>query len=593
MSKIDKATFAQTTRFTVELLKRGDTTGFVGVAILMAVSALMEIALLIFIVGYVGLLSSQSSVESPVIEKIRDFFPTTNDFSVHLYVGIILIGLFVLSSMFRTVTLYLQSDLVQRQRHSLSSKLLSQIIYEDYEESIKRHSGATTAKIIGEIDEFLRVCVTPLLNLISSLLIILCVLSYLLTTQFKVTVVIILSLLFLYVAIYRLLKKMIIKTGNVRHTENMKRFQIASELIGGSKAIKINGGGKIYLNRFINSSLLMSQALTVGTVLGNAPRYWLEAFGFITVLTIVMIIYWYSGHAGLLEYSSVITAFLFAAYRLLPSFQTCFLCASSITFAAPAIKTLLQEFVSFEATVFSIENDEQIKKFDQIEKRIGGWSEIRFENVSYIYPRTSKFILRNINFSIEKGDKILLSGPSGSGKSTLLDVFLMLLSPTSGNITLDGEKSLSPSDWHKEISYVPQNIFILDDSLEANIAFGEEEEYYDLEKIKKCINICQLSDFHEEFLLNSDANLGENGMLLSGGQRQRVGIARALYRQTSILVLDEATSGIDLETENKLFEAIFESFPSLTVINVSHRENNSLFFNRFLSLNEGVFKYEQ
>ena len=213
--------------------------------------------------------------------------------------------------------------------------------------------------------------------------------------------------------------------------------------------------------------------------------------------------------------------------------------------------------------------------------------EISFDQVTYKYPNEKKEALKLVDLKISKGEKVGIIGKTGSGKSTLVDLIMGLLTPVSGAIKVDSQVLTRDFQkrWHKQIAHVPQSIYLSDDTLAANIAFGLSSINY--KKLDEVIKIAQL----EEVVLNLpngfDTLIGERGIRLSGGQKQRIGIARALYRDAQVIVLDEATSALDNITEQKLMNAIDQLSASVTVIMIAHRISSLQHCEKIIKVSSG------
>ena len=260
----------------------------------------------------------------------------------------------------------------------------------------------------------------------------------------------------------------------------------------------------------------------------------------------------------------MISLFAFSAFRLIPSTNKVFNSIQHIRFCLPSV-LIIKDSLNLKIEKIITNNNKDVLLNDSIE----------IKNISFSYnPGFVKPSLKNVSFTIKKNSSIGIIGESGSGKSTLIDLLLGLLVPTNGTILVDG-KDLNESDfslrsWQKNIGYVPQNIYLTDDSIRNNIAFGLSPSEIDEEKVLKVVKECQLEEFVDSLNDRLNTLVGERGARLSGGQRQRIGIARALYSNPSILVFDEATSSLDLETERSIISLI-ENMRNRTVIIVAHR----------------------
>ena len=292
--------------------------------------------------------------------------------------------------------------------------------------------------------------------------------------------------------------------------------------------------------------------------------------------------------AGLyLNYSSVelvtvLSVWAVAAIRLLPSYNRISSNLQNIVSSKSALDELTKDFINFK--------NEKNKKDNLIEKEsnLSTFKNIYFKNISFSYLGAEKKIIKDVNFKIKIGSKIAIIGASGSGKTTLLDLVLGLIKPQNGEILID-EKNIENhlKGWQKNIGYVPQKIYLTDDTIKKNIAFGVPESEINVMKIERAIRLAQLNNFINSLNRGIDTIVGEDGIKISGGQRQRIGIARALYRDPLVLVLDEATNALDEETENTLLTDLIKSNNDRTIIMVSHRQSALKDFNSILSVKNG------
>jgi ABC-type multidrug transport system fused ATPase/permease subunit len=259
----------------------------------------------------------------------------------------------------------------------------------------------------------------------------------------------------------------------------------------------------------------------------------------------------------------IITLYIFAGYRLMPSAQQLYSLYSTLKFSKPSIFALHDDFKSLKK--ISIVNKQNILTFHK---------EIFLKNISYNYPNSSKLVLKNIDLKINVGERVGLIGPTGSGKTTLINIILGLLQPQKGTLQVDGkiiDKNYIKS-WLNLISYVPQNIYLLDDTIVNNIALGKDPANIDKNILNKVTKIACLDNFVNNDLPNKfQTIIGENGIRLSGGQRQRIAIARALYLKPKVLILDEATSALDNQIESMVMESINNLSKELTIIMIAHR----------------------
>lgn len=310
----------------------------------------------------------------------------------------------------------------------------------------------------------------------------------------------------------------------------------------------------------------------------NAPRFFIEAFvvsigmGALMILTL-------SGK-NMSSIFMLLSLFTVSLIRLLPSM-------SRIQYNITAIKQFEASFKSISNDLSAIEWEDKSPKTDTLYFK----SKIEIKNISFSYSANSPLIFDKFSLEIPYKGSVAFVGPTGCGKTTLVDIILGLLKPNSGEILVDGVNiEMNLPTWQKKIGYVPQFIFLLDDSIRANVAFGRAASKIDDARVKECLKTAQILDFVESLPQGINSLIGENGIRLSGGQRQRIGIARALYHNPEVLVLDEATSSLDNDTEKAFIDALKTLHGKLTIIIVAHRMTTVQNCDRIIKLNKKDFE---
>ena len=343
---------------------------------------------------------------------------------------------------------------------------------------------------------------------------------------------------------------------------------------GGIRDIKILNKEKYFIDKFSFHDSLSAKATFLHNFLATLPKLIIEWLLILTIVFFIGIVAFNDDN-----YSYLITTlgiFLAAAFRLMPSVTRLLNAFQGINFYRNVVKTLKNEILSYDKKNFSIKKSKEDLSFNKI---------IKINNLSFRYPDKEKNILTNINFEINKKEKIGIMGESGSGKTTLINMILGLLQPNTGNIEVDGKEiNLNLPKWHSYIGYVPQSTYLIDGSIKNNIAFGENDEIIKKENIYNSIKNAGLEKFVKGLKNGIDTNTGELGEKISGGERQRLGIARSLYRNPSLLILDEFTSSLDNENEQMILNEIFEKISNITIVLVSHRETTLRKCSRILHL---------
>lgn len=333
---------------------------------------------------------------------------------------------------------------------------------------------------------------------------------------------------------------------------------------GGIKETKIMDREEFFLDKFDYNYRNFARCEKRYSFLQVAPRPVMEAVS-ITALLSVVIFKLLRGTSSN-YFVTTLSVFAVAAFRLLPSINRITNYMSIILFNKPAVDAVYHDLKEIE------EIEKACKKKDENIVPLSLKAEIRIKNLDFKYPDADKYVLENINFSIRRNQSTAFIGPSGAGKTTLADIILGALEPVRGGVYVDGvDIHENMVAWHKNIGYIPQTIFLMDDTIRNNIAFGIRENEVDEEKLWKALEKAQLKEFVQSLDKGLETEIGEGGVRLSGGQRQRIGIARALYNDPEVLVLDEATSALDNDTESAVMEAIDKLAGSKTLIIIAHR----------------------
>ena len=440
-------------------------------------------------------------------------------------------------------------------------ELFRRFITQDYELFVNRSSSNLLNTITNVALTFSTVFFVSLLVFLSETLIVLSILIVVLIYEFKTS----LALIILFSVVCFLYFKFIsprLKSAGVLRVEGEENIIKYTKLgLQNIKELKIFSKEKFFMDYFIKNVEKASKASLFYNTASHYPRIGIELFAIISMCLVVVIM-------TLNDFSSekIISTLAFygvAIFRILPCINKIMFAYQSINFSKKNADLIIDEL--FNRPLNQLENLSE-------DQKINFKSEIVVKNISFAYKKNkNKKILRNISFEIKKGDKIAIIGESGSGKSTLLDILLGLLKPDEGKILVDGiDIKENFKSWQKNCSYVSQNLFFLDDTIEKNIAFGYNEDEIEKNRIYETLKYTQLYDFVMAQKYKEKTVLGDNGLLVSGGQRQRIAIARAIYNNPNIIFFDEATSSLDKETENKILECIFGSNFDKTVIFVTH-----------------------
>jgi len=452
--------------------------------------------------------------------------------------------------------------------HWLRVRLLRRMASQPYAYFLQRNSADLLRKVMGEVGSYTGNVLLPLLDTVARAL----TAALLLATLFLVQPVIALSatLAFsaFYLIIFRLLARKRQEISEGLRTAFAGSFRDAQQMLGGIKPIKVHRAEEHFLGRFASQSAIVSQMSARVPIVSNITRYLAEplAFGGL-VLTVVVLAIRGRDFSDILPNLGVMAV---VGYRLLPALQLLYGQVTQLATMRYSLDEVFVEFVAAERNEKSGNAEISLGKSHPIE-----WHDaITLDEVSFIYPGTDRRVLDCFSITIQKNMSIGFIGPTGSGKSTLIDLLLGLYRPTSGRVLIDGKPltlELIPS-WQAAIGYVPQEIFLIDDTIARNIALGVADSEIDNARLREVCAMAQILDFIEVKLRRGfQTTVGERGVRLSGGERQRLGLARALYHRPSVLILDEATSALDIATEAKLLEALRALAGKLTIVMVAHR----------------------
>lgn len=500
-------------------------------------------------------------------QMIEAQLPGWTDAQLLMLSGCFAIFMLVVSNVALLLGEIVRGHFAQGLGHWLRTKMLARIVSNNYSYFLQRNSGELLKKSIGDVMGFTNGMLSPLLDLIARIMVVLLLLGLLLYVHFWLTLAAGAVLGSIYVAVYFLLRKRRQMTSDGLKEANRGAMKQAVQVLSGIKAIKIHAAEEYFLDRYKAYSGRQANLSRWIPVMSNLPRYIVEPIAFGGIILVVLI---FLRHGEPLEgILPILGVMAFAGYRLLPNLQLLFNSMSQMSIASHTLEEIDVEF------------DDQSRRAVAVQARSIGlgqsiaWEqELELREVEFQYPGTEAPTLRGINLKIPKYKFYAFVGETGSGKSTLIDLILGLHRPSSGKMLLDGEEITTDnlSAWQSRIGYVPQDLFLSDDTIAANIAFGERPEDFDWARIREVTAAAQIANFVEEELPAKYGTLvGERGVRLSGGQKQRLGLARALYRRPELLVLDEATSALDEATEAALIAAIESLHGRLTLIVIAHR----------------------
>ncbi|OGT25415.1 MAG: hypothetical protein A3I77_03725 [Gammaproteobacteria bacterium RIFCSPLOWO2_02_FULL_42_14] len=492
------------------------------------------------------------------IQSILNHF-SRNEF--FFFIGAILIFSFLVKAFW---AIHSQKKMVYFvSQFSLRLKMRLMINYQNaaYSFHLKENSAYMINKV-SMVDSFSNSTLSTLLSAASYSFITLSVMVCLLIANWVVTLFLIVMVSALFFLYELLIKKNIAKTGKIMATFGGEINKSVFQALGGLKEIRVLGKEVYFLNKIKTVSGDYLKAVADFNVFQLTPRYAVESGASIFLVSLVL-------GALLIGTNPVnmiptLGIFATACMRLLPTISGLMSQLGQLRSSGYVTGMLYDELSTLEnQSKINLDNAEVCPPH--------AFSQFSLSNAAYCYPNAKNKALNNINLSLLRGQSVGLIGSSGAGKSTLVSVLLGLLTPDSGQLLVDEHPVKNLRSWLNNFAYIPQSIFLLDDTLKRNIAMGIVDSEIDDCKLKNAIEMAQLTEVVSELPHGVDTRIGENGVLLSGGQRQRVAIARAFYHEREIIIMDEATSSLDNETEREVINSIKKLHGIKTLIVIAHR----------------------
>jgi len=492
-----------------------------------------------------------------------------DDRSFLIALGISALLILVLSNAFIVLTRWAMERYSWGRNHSLSRRLLRSYLHRPYEYFLTRNSSELGKNILEEVKEVTDQMLKPALRGAAKGVVALFIVGFLVYFDPIVALMVSVVLGAAYGGIYFFVREQLDARGEARVEANTKRYQFVGEAFGGIKEVKIQGKEEAFLNLYDDQSKRYARNQALYRVIKKTPRYVIEAVAFGGIILIA--VYLIAIQDSIQQVVPVLGLYAFAGYRLLPALQEAFHGLASARFNIAALNKLHRDL---RGQMESETGPSAPGTDDTGASPLVLNDTLQLREVSYTYPDAEAPAIDRLSLTIPARTITGFVGKTGSGKTTAVDLILGLLRPQEGTITIDGTslRENTRRRWQKTLGYVPQHIYLSDDSVARNIAFGVAPDRIDMEAVRDAARRAHIFDFVEHELPRQwDTVVGERGVKLSGGQRQRIGIARALYHEPSVLVFDEATSALDQSTEAGVMEAIYDLEGDQTILLISHR----------------------
>ena len=532
-----------------------------------------EIAGLSLLIPLLKIISDPEFLNNPRVLNILNTFSINKD---HFFY--ILLGITLLSNLLKTLLLillnYKQLKILNDLNTHLSVKLFSNFLNRQQESFRRQNSALMQKKINTDTNHFIVYCSAHITVIVEIAIILSIILTVIFIDPFSI-IIAILSLTILSIIFFRLTKIKILKWGSERDLFEEKINLDVIEGLRAFKEISIYNASNYFINKFKNHKQNVSSLNAKVQTLNTLPRYFLE---FMSIFGIVVFLFFMvSLNQPLSDLISILGLMIAALLKSLPSVNKILSSLQNIKYYSSSVNSIKN----------SLEEEDSIKQLSNSTDHFDFKNDLIIKNVYFKYESSESFVLEDLNLKIKPNMSIGIIGPSGSGKSTFVDLLVGLLKPSRGTIKI-GTKDIHRNItlWKKFLGYVSQEIFLTDRSILENIAFGLEDNQVDSFNLKKSIKFSGLSKYIEGLPNDINTNVGEAGAKISGGQRQRIGLARAMYKDSKILILDEATSALDSKTENLVLNSIFKK-KDRTIIIISNKLSSLSYCDEVYELKNG------
>ena len=531
----------------------------------MVLVAFFEIVGISAVMLLLNVLSHDTSIHTnPALAFFFTRLGFTDDFSFEVALSIVVMVVVMAGLAIKAGGSYAAIRFGTMRGYTISSRLLGSYLNQPYAWFLERHSSEIGKNVLNEVDGIVSRVISPALRLIASTLMVAAILGLLMFVDPLVTIFASALLGCSYAIIYLKLRERLRRLGEDMMHAYGERFRVAQEATGGIKDVKLLGLEDSYTGAYKVAARRAARSSASLGVISELPRFALEAITFGTLLAVILLLLLRSG-GNIADIVPILGVFAFSVMRLLPALQQIYGALATIRGARAILDTITTDYVSSgpkpdirqtTATPLRLERHLELKK------------------IGFSYATAGRPALRGLDLVIPARTTVGIVGGTGAGKTTLVDVVLGLLIADEGEIRVDGTVITAENlrAWQKTLGYVPQTIFLTDESIAANIAFGIPMDRIDMAAVERAAKAAALHDFVvTELPKRYDTVVGERGVRLSGGQRQRIGIARALYREPTLLIMDEATSALDNITERVVMEAVQNIRADKTIILIAHR----------------------
>ena len=550
------------------ILDRGQKIRILGLMVLILIGGLLETASASLILPLVSaILDEEKFAENRYVMQIRELLGIESIRTFTLCMLGFIIAIYIFKAVFLILQTYLLAGFANRNRARCTTNLLWQFLHRPYEYYLYAETSDIIRTIYGDMDNIFNLLL-QCMNFASELVVSMCLGVFLLITDWKMCLLMVLLLGVLTLINVKVIKKHLNIAGEGSRITQAGMYKWILQGASGIKDVKVLRREYYFTDRYSDSAEGYADNQIKYNVLTNLPRLLIEAVAILGILIYVMISMLMG--VNIASLMTTIAAFAVAAMRLLPSVNRLNTYIANIAYFEPAL-----DFIYENVNTKGLSEENVLITHNPTEEYVPALTfkdTIELRDITFAYPNTDKNIFTHADMTVPIGASVGVVGASGAGKSTIVDIMLGLLEVKSGEILCDGIDAIEHySEWLSHIGYIPQTIYMLDDSIRRNIAFGVDDSDIDDDRVWAVLKEAQMMDFVKDLPDGLDAQIGERGVRISGGQRQRLGIARALYHNPQILIFDEATSALDNDTETAIMDAIDSLHGQKTMVIIAHR----------------------
>ncbi len=528
------------------------------------IHGIIEISSIASILPFMSIVMDPTIINTNIfLSKLYNFFNFNSYNSFLVSLGLLVFILLFFSNAYAAFIFWWITRFVQFQSYRLSKKIFDNYLSQSYIFFLNRNSSELSKNVLTEVNRVIIGVIYPMLLAVSKVAIVIFIAILLLYVNPKLSIVISVTLTIAYGIVYYVVREYLRGIGELSTKATFEKYKFTDEAFSGIKDIKLRGTETEFIKKYSQPAKKFAEYSATSAVISLLPRYAIETLAFGGLLLIV--IFLISTSENFMSVIPLVALYALAGYRIMPGLQQIYHSIAQIRYNTPALDILLKDLKN--STYNKNITDGKLISLPKIKK------EIEFKSVYFKYPNSNDQILENINVKIRSNSLTAFVGKTGSGKTTLIDILLGLLPINKGDILVDNIKLKEDnfSSWQKKLGYVPQNIFLTDDTLKNNIAFAVPDNQVDHKKIINAAKLAELENYISTLPDKYNTYVGEKGIRISGGQIQRVGIARALYYNPEIIVLDEATSALDNLTEKNIMDSLKKLSKSKTIIIIAHR----------------------